>query len=48
MFRTDFNTAEELAYFLSLDTDETMYNRQVIEHENGTLTLIWDEEEEDF
>lgn len=47
MFETTFNTAEALAYFLELDTEETMYNRQVIEHEDGTFTLIWDEDEED-
>lgn len=47
MFETNFNTAEDLAYFLELDTEETMYNRQVIEHEDGTFTLIWDEDEED-
>ena len=47
MFETNFNTAEALAFFLELDTKGTMYNRQVIEHEDGTFTLIWDEDEED-
>lgn len=47
MFETTFTNTEALNYFLSLDTDETMYNTQIIENEDGTVTLIWDEDEED-